>query len=263
MKIAHKGYIYESMTPAELEHEYQNFMEGRPFKLTTELMTYAGSRQKADDNNSEPEYLDLEDEVEKNTSLDVPSILVKWDIQYNEVDGDYVYVDNGDYYIVKGREIIPVNELIDRPGQYSDTFPEYANLDQKLSNEFWKFTETLYHATECDNMESILANGLDPSRGSGIGNRGVYGVFTSSEPDGYIDAYGDCKVSIDTAAMKRDNNMISVEREPEIFEYILSQAISSKYGINVTREPSSSDGMDYNTWIVNGAIHPKYLSRVD
>lgn len=262
MKLLHRGFIYESISTDELEAEYQKFLRGEPFKMTNDLIAYAGTRSSRQEETSSSDYLDVEDELSGNTETDVPSILSKWNIKFEEVNGDYVYAEDGDYYIVRGREVVPVNKLIENPSNYHAEFPEYANLDQKLSSDFWKYPETLYHATDCDNIDGILKEGLHSSRGSGISNRGVFGVFTSTEADGYIDSYWDCKVAIDTRSMKRDGNSFVVEREPEIFDYILSQAISHRYGINVEREPEGGGGMDYNTWIVNGNVPPKYISRV-
>lgn len=251
------------MTPDELEAEYQKFIEGKPFKFSNELLAYVGTKNASSDEEATSDYFDAEEELEKNTEVDVPSILSKWNLKFNEVNGDYVYSEDGDYYIVRGRSIVPVDKLIENPAHYHEEFPEYANLDQTLSSEFWKYPETLYHATDCANIEAILKEGLHSSHGSGTSNRGVFGVFTSTESEGYIDSYGDCKVAIDTASMKRDGNSFIVEREPEIFDYILSQAISHRYGINVDREPEGGGGMDYNTWIVNGDVPPKYISKLE
>lgn len=263
MKMLYRGYVYEAIDPA-MEEKLASYMSGNNRISQNDLMAlldYVSKRDK-ETNKTNDEYYDVEEEVEKNQELDVPSILKKWNIDFKEVDGDYVYQENGDYYIVRGREVVDVNRLIERPEQYP-IFKEYITLADSINNEFWRFPEPLYHATDCENMESILKNGLHTSAGSGLSNMNSRGVFTSTEVDGYIDSYGDCKVMIDAPAMKRDGNTFYVEREPEIFDYILSNAISSKYDIDVTREVTSSGGMDPNTWIVGGDIPPKYITKVE
>lgn len=266
MKMIHRGYVYEALDP-EMQDKINKFMAGEYTpKSTDELlaMINANASSNKSEQSDEPEdYYDAEEEIEKNLESDVQSILSKWKINFKEVDGDFIFEDDRrGYYIVRGREVVEVNKLIDSPEQYS-AFPEYSGLADRINAEFWKYPETLYHATECDNIESILKDGLFTSKGTGLTNRNSRGVFTSTEPDGYIDYYGDCKVVIDAPSMKKSGYTPFMEKEPEVFEYMISQVISHKYDINATREISDSGGMDQNTWIVGGEIPPKYLSQLE
>lgn len=267
MKFAFKGYVYESVEG--MQSKIDAFLRGeyQPKSMDELLQMHKYNEEKAklekESKVEDPDdFFDFEEELEKNQSADVPSLLSKWNINAKEVDGDYVYEERGDYFIVRGREVVEVNKLIERPENYS-TFPEFSGLADRLNAEFWKFPETLYHATECSNMPLILKEGMKTSVGTGLSNRNSRGVFTSTEPQGYIDSYGECKVVIDAPKMKADGFMPFMEREPEVFEYMLSGAISHKYDIDVTREVSDSGGMDPHTWIVGDSIPPKYLSQLE
>ncbi len=249
MKILYKGFVYESvyqtdmfLSDDEAKKKYQEELEDK------EIAAIA-------DNGSD----DIEEDL-ANTNVNVGILLKKWNLKGRQVGADYVFEEAGGYFIIRNREVFPVEKLISDVESYYNEFPEFANLEKSLSDDFWKYPETLYHATPCENKEEILKNGLLAGWGTGLSNRNSHGVFTSTEIDGYIDSYGDCKFAIDTHKMKQAGEMPLMQKEPEVFEYIVSQAIGSKYGISVDRWVDSGGGMDHATWIVDGNISPEYLT---
>lgn len=265
--MIHRGYVYESVD-AEAEQAYQNFINGG--RIDLRYQNYIASRLSASNEPpSEDEYLDFEDELETNKELSPEDIAKKWNLSFKKVGGDLVYEEisrsrnHNSYYIVRGREQFKVDDIIDDPESYYASFPEYSTIPAKLNEEFWKWPETLYHATQEEYVEPIMKEGLLTRWGSGMTNRGTRGVFTSESPDGYIDSYGDYKIRIDTDAMKRDGFTPDVQREPEVLSHIVSQAINHTYDIPVEREPEHSGGMDPQTWIVTEGIPPKYLSLLE
>ena len=138
---------------------------------------------------------------------------------------------------------------------------KYVNVDD-LSN-FWESPSTLYHATDPENIESILQHGLWPeSQTRGITNRGVgSAVFTSLNPD-VLDAYGSALFAIDTQGMKRDGYMPEVGLEPDVVDYEAKTALVSALGLEEQYSVDVEQGMDPDTVIVYGSIPPKYLGLV-
>lgn len=249
--MLYNGYIYESVYQTDLflndEEAKKKYDEYQEDLVLSEI--------------SENGNTDLEEDLTQ-TNVSVPLLLRKWNLKGRAVNDDYIFEEADGYFIIRNRTIIPVEDILDNPDSYYELFPEFANLETKMSEDFWRYPEPLYHATKCENIEEIKKEGLYPGRGSGLTNRGVFGVFTSTEEDGYIDHYGECKFMIDTAKMKRDGNMPLVLREPEVFNYIVSNIVGEVYGINVEREVSSSGGMDPNTWIIDAHVNPEYLILV-
>lgn len=248
MKILYKGFVYESVYQTDMFMSDDDAKKKYAEHLDDQAI--AGIA----DNGSD----DIEDDL-KNTNVSVGALLKKWDLKGYPVDSDYIFEEAGGYFIIRNREVFPVEKLINDVEDYYREFPEFANLERRMSDEFWKFPETLYHATPCENKEEILKNGLLPGWGTGLSNRNSHGVFTSTELDGYIDSYGNCKFAIDTMRMKQAGDMPLMQKEPEVFEYLVSQAIGHRYGVNVDRWVDSGGGMDHNTWIMDGGVSPEYL----
>ena len=247
MKFVYRGFVYEHQTDLflsddEAKKKYAEYLEDQEVAEIADNEAY-----------------DIEEDL-TNTKASIPALLKKWNLKGHPVDKDYVFEEAGGYFIIRGREVFPVDKLIDDVAQYYKEFPEYAAMEQHLSDEFWKFPEILYHATPCENKDDILKQGLNAGWGTGMTNRHTRGVFTSTELDGYIDSYGDCKFAIDTMKMKQAGDMPLVQKEPEVFEYLVAQSIGHRYGISVSRWVDSSGGMDHNTWIIDGGVGPEYLT---
>lgn len=220
---------------------------------------------------AESEYLDLADELESGTVIDIESLLNKWmndglaPFNWSKPRDHYVlrYTRSDEYKVIVGNELVDISDLIERPYLYHKELPKFADFDKSINELFWRSPELLYHATDCKNIDSILKHGLNASWGTGISNRSSHGVFVSTEPDGYIDSYGECKLIIDMPQMKRDNDMIIVNLEPEVERYQLANAIYSYFGIELEYEISSGSGEDFNTYIIQGEVKPRYIRKYE
>ena len=130
-----------------------------------------------------------------------------------------------------------------------------------FNKDFWQFPETLFHATDPKNAQSILTNGLKPdNRTRGIANRGMgNAVFASTDPE-TISSYGSAIIAIDTRAMKADGYVPRVAMESPLEEENMRSALAHKLGVEYVSEPEA--GLDERTVVVFGAIPAKYLTRV-
>jgi len=131
--------------------------------------------------------------------------------------------------------------------------------ESEVSKDFWEFPGVLYHATDSNNKEEILENGLIGSSDSrGLTNRSVgSAVFTSTNPD-VIEAYGDLVFEIDAAAMKAHGYTPEVGVEPDIAEGERKQSLAHMVGLDDYSYDFES-GMDLDTVIIYGNIPPEYL----
>ena len=166
-----------------------------------------------------------------------------------------VWVSDGDSVSVRD----PIGILDD----YSLEAEDYIEIRDEFA-DFWSYPGTLYHATDSDNIESILKYGLNPASDSrGFTNRGVgSAVFTTTNEDSaHSGTYGDAVFEIDTRAMKRDGYTPEVGGEPDVVEWEAKRALAWAFGI----EDYEQDGPenDPETVIVYGPIPSKYLRLVD
>lgn len=144
---------------------------------------------------------------------------------------------------------------------------DYVEFDEGLS-DFWTDPgdpPTLYHATDEENVDDILQEGLGPaSKTRGLVNRWVEAaVYTSLDPE-RIDVYGNQIFAIDTAGMKRDGLHHQLSMEPGIVDYEQMQAIARAVGAGEDYDidmPDSSE--DYETVVVFGHIPAKYLTLLE
>ena len=139
---------------------------------------------------------------------------------------------------------------------------DYLELPNPLAN-FWKHPVPLYHATTEDHVEAILEEGLRPrSLSRGLRNRGVgAAVFTTSDLEQTaMGTYGDVVFEIDTVTMARDGYTPTVAQEPDVVEAEGLNSLAWAFGLeDFNAEPEN----DPSTVIVEGAIPPEYLRRLD
>jgi hypothetical protein len=142
------------------------------------------------------------------------------------------------------------------PEDYIDTsFVDYTH--------FWNGPCPLYHATQAENVDSIIADGLGATNESrGLRNRSVgAAVFTTTELEQAFDGvYGDVVFEIDTTAMKRDGYMPRVHAEPDVVEAEAANSLMSALGEEDFHMESENDP---RTAIILGSIPPKYLRIVE
>ena len=139
---------------------------------------------------------------------------------------------------------------------------DYVEYDDGLGT-FWEDSgdgPKLYHATDADNVESILASGLaTASETRGLANRWVgAAVYTSFDPY-RIDAYGDTVLEIDTNAMRRDGVHPPLDIEPSVREYEEATSVAYAVGAEDYLIDMADDSEDYDTVVIFGAIPPQYI----
>jgi hypothetical protein len=140
-----------------------------------------------------------------------------------------------------------------------------SNEDNDYSIQFWnsKYHDNLYHATDEENVQSILQNGLtlqDKTRG--LNNRGTgKAIFTSSNPDD-ISSYGDVIFEINVHQMAKDGYTPEVSVELQIGEEQTRSRIAHKIGLEYREQDYSTEGIYETTVIFYGNIPPKYLKKL-
>lgn len=176
---------------------------------------------------------------------------------------------------LKGERIVWDGEVFDDVESFfqrvlsEGSADEYVNMDWMESeynySDFWGSPGPLFHATSEDALSSIRRKGLEArSDTRGLTNKGTpAAVFTSLDPTGYIESYGNVVLRIDTAAMKRDGYTPPVSGEYPLVEYEVLKALQHLLGIEEDDFiDSPGDDLDPSTVIVYGSIPPKYLSLV-
>lgn len=167
---------------------------------------------------------------------------------------------NGSRYVLGDQSVSEVNEWINDVSDPSD-YINYRDFNEEFWSEIGNGVFT-YHATDPDNVDSILEVGINASsetRGMSNKNTGD-AVFTSTNIDA-IDPYGSAVFAIDLGAMAKDGYKPSVSLEEPIQEHGMYEALAHKLGIdNYNRDIES--GMDFDTIVIYGHIPPKYIKRV-
>lgn len=253
MKLAYKGYIYESVYQTDM------FLNDADAEKKYHLDQLDKQRRERFDTQ---DFVDYEEEIE-NTEEHIPEILSNWGVSYTEPLTDtYVIKSGNDYNIVVNRNVYSFDSLCEDTDFIRKVFPQMVDLDAKNNQDFWDSPSTLYHATDCDNVDSILSDGLQGGPGTGLGNRSISGIFTSTDAEGYIDSYGDCKIVINTNKMKADGFTPEAFMEPEVVEHEYKSALANMLDIDVEFDMDNS--IDYSTIILNvNKIPPKYLSKLE
>jgi len=142
---------------------------------------------------------------------------------------------------------------------------EYVR-ESNFNEDFWESPSPLYHATPEENVEEILEDGLEArSETRGLSNRGMgEAVFASTEPEGYIESYGDAVIEIDMPQMKADGYTPEVGQEEDIERYEQESSLINLLGLDNEMYPEQPEGgMDYNTIAIFGDIPPKYLKVLE
>jgi hypothetical protein len=159
------------------------------------------------------------------------------------------------------------NVFVDRPEDILDGYnleaSDYIDSPDEFEG-FWESPSPLYHATDVDNVRSILRSGLNPeSQSRGLRNRGVgLAVFTTlDEESARSGMYGDAVFEIDTRAMARDGYTPEVEGEPDVAEYEAKNSLAWAFGVEGYTQDEPEN--DPDTVIVHGRIPPKYLRLLD
>ena len=153
-----------------------------------------------------------------------------------------------------------VESAAERPHEF------YEERDE--SAEFWEGVGAgsyLYHATEEDNVASILREGLEArSDTRGLYNRDI-GPAVFAVSDGVIDdlhsvlgSYGDAVICIDLGAMKAGGYTPEITGETPLEEADLRESLAR--GIDYEYEAERESDYMEDTVAILGDIPPKYLS---
>jgi hypothetical protein len=120
----------------------------------------------------------------------------------------------------------------------------------------------VYHYTTEDKWEQIQSEGqMIGSRGSGINNRGAYGIFTSTNPEEHaLGSYGNVCLELNLDQFKIENGFreLNLSFEPE--DYLIRDYIMSVLELE-NRDDVPSD-ISANTVIVNHNIPTKYVRQI-
>lgn len=151
-----------------------------------------------------------------------------------------------------------VESAAERPHEF------YAERDK--SAEFWREVgpgSCLYHATNEDNVDSILASGLkarSDTRGLSNTDIGPAVFAVSSEgADAASQAYGDAVIRIDLWAMKADGYTPEVAGETPLEEAALKESLARAIDYDAYEAEREGDYME-DTVAILGGVPPKYLS---
>lgn len=229
------------------------------------------------DDSSWEEYLDWEDlETSK-----IDEFIKKFGVstEFYLKDNYYLNIrkDGSSYWLEKNNE--EYSKIEDSDEDMKNTvlsIPEHTKLEllditeDDLYISGWESTlgdakehpGTVYHYTTEEKWEQIQESGfLNSSRGSGLNNRGAYGIFTSISPETYADgSYGDVMLTIDLQSYKKDYNIekLEIEPEPDVIEEVINEVFLNK--LNLEYESYISADISPETMIVSHTIPIKYIS---
>lgn len=140
----------------------------------------------------------------------------------------------------------------------------YSGYIEGTLGDIKKEPGNVYHYTTDEGLELIEEAGeIRGSYGTGINNRGAYGIFTSVDPEEHADgSYGDICLEIDLGRFKVENNLseLNLNYEPEVEDYLIREYIYSILEIE-DRDNLPSDISPY-TIVVNHNIPIKYIRKI-
>lgn len=152
-------------------------------------------------------------------------------------------------------------------------FYDLTNIDfrEYFNKKFWKSVggsskyNKVFHATDPDNIDSILETGLHTERETfSLRNRNLSSVIFAVT-DIYLlenGSYGEAIIEISIDDMKRDGFTPLVSMEPEFEDYHKKKVLAKKLDLKLTMKhrPSVSSGTWEETVLIHSDIPAKYLS---
>lgn len=224
------------------------------------------------------EYLDyFEYDIEK---LEIAKIIKKfgleWDgyfknriIKIDDKKGPIFLshdVDNETFSLIKD-----INQWVwDTDSSEVGVDPEniYNNWVESSLKDLCKNPGNVYHYTTEEKWGEIQNSGqMIGSYGTGINNRGAYGIFTSTDPEEYaLGSYGPVCLELNLEMFKKEMNLpeLNLQFEPQVLEYLsrdyLLHALELDYDKN---EIDNGGGISPYTVIVNHVIPVKYIRHIN
>lgn len=217
------------------------------------------------------------EEMEPQGELAVKSLLDKFGFQWKEVrfkNGNVIAVQfeegnrwgTNSVYVITDFDYPSLQEGREWVDSLYDSQIYHMVDTTDFNQDFWEGVGegfALYHATQEDNKDNILKNGLKPdNKTRGISNRGMgSAVFTSDDPES-ISSYGNVVFAIDIGLMKHDGYMPTVSMEEPFEDIVEKKKIAAMIGLEeyYPEEEYVSEGLYENTVAIYGVIPAKYLS---
>ena len=224
------------------------------------------------------EYLD---DAESLKASEIPEFMVKFNLTVTGYFNNFylnIHDNKTSYWLEKDDDDYSlIAESDEEMKEYAISIPEHVKLElleiteDNLYIGGWEcsigdmkeYGGTVYHYTTEEKWQEIQESKiLYGSRGTGITNRHVSGIFASVSPETYADGtYGDVMLSIDLTKFKKEENInkLSVEPEPDVMEDTINETFLRKLDIENHDSYVSSD-MSPETIIINHNIPIKYIS---
>ncbi len=139
-----------------------------------------------------------------------------------------------------------------------------TKYEDQFNSDFWEGGGILYHATDSENVDSILESGITASANTrGMTNRGEGpGVYTTADLDeAEYGSYGNSVFEIDAVAMAKDKIKPYVSQEPDVVEGELRGSLANLVGHDRFNYDYES-GMSPNTIVLGGSVPAKYVKLV-
>jgi hypothetical protein len=141
-----------------------------------------------------------------------------------------------------------------------------GKIEERIDRDYHESPGKLWHATDAENIESIMRDGLRAENQSrGLTNRSVgMAIFTTDDRSLVSDAYGDTVLEIDLSGMQRDGIRWAVSQEPSVSLYEAESALAHMLDLDDYSPDNTSDGADDPSTIILyvAVVPPKYLRVV-
>lgn len=125
----------------------------------------------------------------------------------------------------------------------------------------------VYHYTTEEKWNEIQRSGqMIGSAGTGLTNRGEYGIFTSTDPEEHASGtYGNVCLELNLEQFKNDSGLkaLDLSFEPDVMEYLIRDYVRSQLELEGSHDDiDSSGGMSPYTVIVSHNIPIKYIRLI-
>lgn len=183
------------------------------------------------------------------------------DVDGVEVPGGVIHVGERDGQLVVWDE--EIGEPVEATTWVNRQDPDRWLGEWDYAADFWEHgPKELFHATDPENVEAILRDGLQARNETrGMANQSVGGgVFTSPNPS-TLEHYGEGRIRIDVEKMRQDGVDIGVTGEPPMVEAQRRGALAWDLGIDSYDARDRHPDLDPETAIFEGDIPPEYLGQ--
>jgi len=192
------------------------------------------------------------------------------DVLYAEHNGNKYYFEkfNGEYEIIRNIcnyiSNLSTNNALTMLGKTEDDI--YSDVIGDTLGNLKLNLDTVYHWTNAEALEEIMSTGyLNPSYGTGINNRGAFGIFTTVDIEEYADGvYGDVLLEIDLGSFRTsvaNLDDFDISFEPEVMDYYIRMNLVYLFNADCIFDYPSD--VRETTIIINAAVPVKYIRVLD